>query len=319
MNQPWVWKVLGLVVFLAGMIGCNGDEQASDDGKYTIVATVGMVGDIARNVAGEHAHVTVLMGEGTDPHLYRATSDDAKALKNADVVFYNGLLLEGKMAELLEQAAGDKPTIAVAEVVSEDRLLGDDPHIWMDPQLWTAAIDAVEATLIAHDASNTDAYRANAEAYRAEVAALGEYGTRTLATIPTDRRIMITSHDAFQYFGRAFDLEVRGVQGLSTESEAGLQQVNALVDLIVEQQIQAVFVETSVPQKSIEALINGAKSRGHDVVIGGSLFSDAMGSASTYEGTYVGMLDHNITTVTRALGGEAPAEGLNGKLSQNGD
>lgn len=317
MQSFLVRLVISLLVLVGLSAGCGDAASEGAEGKYTIVATVGMVGDIARNVAGEHANVTVLMGEGTDPHLYRATSDDAKALKRADVVLYNGLLLEGKMSEVLEQTAGSKPTVAIAEVLPAERLMAHDPHVWMDPALWSNAIDAVEQTLIDYDPEHADDYRVNAEAYRAEIARLADYGKRVLATIPDDQRLMITSHDAFNYFGQAFDLDVRGVQGLSTESEAGLQQVNGLVDLLVENKVRAVFVETSVPRKSIEALINGAKSRGHDVVIGGSLFSDAMGSAGTYEGTYVGMIDHNITTVARSLGGQAPAAGINGKLTQH--
>ena len=214
--------------------------------------------------------------------------------------------------------------LAVTESIAKEALLAPDdssghydPHVWMDPEAWSKCVDAVVAKLSDYDPENADFYTKNAKSYKKLLAELTIYGRRSLATVPVESRLMLTSHDAFNYFGRAFNLEVQGVQGLSTESEAGLRRVNELVDLIVGKNVQSVFVESSVPKKSIEALINGARSRGHEVSIGGTLFSDAMGSADSYEGTYVGMIDHNITTVTRALGGNAPAAGFQGKLGEN--
>lgn len=293
------------------------------DYPYQALATVGMVGDIVRNVAGDKAAVTDLMGEGTDPHLYKASRDDVSRMSRADVIFYSGLLLEGKMSDVLVKLARNKPVLAVTEVIDEASLLSPeefaghyDPHVWMDPAAWSACVDAVAASLAEYDPANADLYRKNAADYKRQVAQLGEYGKTSIGSIPEGGRVLITSHDAFNYFGRAFGLEVMGVQGISTESEAGLQRVNELVDLIVSKNVRAVFVESSVPRKNIEALIEGARSRGHSVAIGGELFSDAMGSAGTYEGTYLGMIDHNITTVTRALGGDAPAGGMQGKLKE---
>ena len=281
-----------------------------------------MVADIARNVAGDHAEVDSLMGEGVDPHLYKATRDDVVFLRDADVVFYSGLYLEGKMGFVLDQLGERRPVVAVTENIPHDYLLEPDdsgghadPHVWMDPDAWAQAVDVVVETLVAHDPVHADDYRRNAAVYKGELADLRDYGQRVLATVPESGRVLVTSHDAFGYFGRTFGLDVRGVQGLSTESEAGLRRVNELVDTLVDRQVRAVFVESSVPRKSIEALVNGAESRGRNIVIGGELFSDAMGEPGTYEGTYVGMIDHNLTTVARALGGDAPAGGMNGKLN----
>lgn len=321
--------VLGLALLFA--IGC--DRGGSDagpapqtvyqgEGPIQAMATVGMVADIVRNVGGTHVQTRQIMGSGIDPHLYKPTRDDVLALMDSDVIFYGGLMLEGKMIDTLVKMARSKPVVAVTEAVPDDALLEPegaaghyDPHVWMDVSLWSQCAGAVAAALAEFDPPHAADYAANAAAYQQQLQQLHEYGRRSIATIPEDRRVLITSHDAFGYFGRAYDLEVQGVQGLSTESEAGLQQINQLVDLIVERKIQAVFVESSVPRKNIESLIDGAQSRGHAVTIGGELYSDAMGPTGTYEGTYVGMLDHNITLVTRALGGDAPERGMQGRLS----
>ncbi len=321
-------RLLTLLMLVLAITGC-GEPTAVDrpgrqgDEPVKIVATVGMVGDIAKAVAGDEANVTVIMGEGTDPHLYKPVRDDVTHMNAADVVFYNGLLLEGKMSDVLVKMSRGRPVVAVTETVDETLLLSPDkfaghydPHVWMEPTVWAACVDVVAETLAEYDAAKADAYRERAAAYKQDVLALDDYGKDVLSTLPDGSRVMITSHDAFNYFGRAFGLDVMGIQGLSTESEAGLQRMNELVDLIVDKKVKAVFIESSVPAKSMEALVNGAKDRGHDVVIGGTLYSDAMGSAGTYEGTYIGMIDHNITTVARALGGEAPAGGMNGKLAQ---
>jgi len=305
----------------------DGDSETSARtfrGEYPIkaTATVGMVADIVRNVGGEHVRVTQLMGPGVDPHLYRVTRDDVQTMLAGDMIFYNGLMLEGKMSDTLVKLANNKCVVAVTERTDEAQLLEPenlaghhDPHVWMDVSAWASCIDAVSAALIDFDPIHAAAYRSGADAYRRQLMQLDEYGRRSLDSIPAQRRVLITSHDAFNYFGRAYGLEVLGVQGLSTESEAGLQRVNELVGLIVARGIRAVFVESSVPRKNIEALVEGVRAKGHDVRIGGELFSDAMGEAGTYEGTYVGMLDHNITVVTWALGGDAPERGMQGKLS----
>jgi len=292
------------------------------EGPIRAIATVGMVADLVRNVGGEHVAVTQIMGAGVDPHLYKATRDDVRTIIGGDIVFYCGLMLEGKMADTLVKVARNKPVFAVTEMIDESELLEPaglqghyDPHVWMDVARWSKCVDVVAGALAEFDPAHAEDYRANAAAYRQQLDDLHEYGLSSIGSIPEKSRILITSHDAFNYFGRAYGLEVQGVQGISTESEAGLQRVNELVDTLVARSVPAVFVESSVPRKNIDALVEGARSRGHEVVVGGRLFSDAMGEAGTYEGTYIGMLDHNITRVTRGLGGAAPARGMQGKLA----
>jgi manganese/zinc/iron transport system substrate-binding protein len=294
---------------------------------YAIVTTVGMVTDIVRQVAGGRATVTGLIGEGVDPHLYKPTRSDVAALLAADVVFYSGLMLEGKMADaLVKVATSGRKVFAVTELIDPSSLLEPeemqghyDPHVWMDVSGWMKGVEAVAKALSDHDPAHAAEYQSNAQRYLKEMAELHEYARKSMATIPKDSRVLITAHDAFNYFGRAYGMEVRGIQGISTESEAGLEDLNRLVDLIVRRDIKAVFVETSVAQKNVKALIEGARSRGKAVRIGGSLFSDAMGPPGTYEGTYIGMIDHNVTTITRALGGEAPARGFKGRLAAPDD
>lgn len=316
-----------LLVTLAGC-GSPSDDPGGADGRDSssaaidAVATVGMVADLVRNVGGDRVAVTQMMGSGVDPHLYKPTRDDVQTIIRGDIVFYSGLLLEGKMGDTLEKVGQSKPVFAVTAGIDESKLLEPDdfaghadPHVWMDVSLWSQAVDVVAEALSEFDPEHAEDYRQRADAYRQRLAKLDAYGKQVIGSIPESSRVLITSHDAFSYLGRAYGLEVAGVQGLSTDSEAGLQHINELVDLIVEKNIGAVFVESSVSQKNVFALIDGAKSRGHQVKIGGELFSDAMGEAGTYEGTYEGMLDHNLTMIARGLGGEAPEAGLNGKLS----
>lgn len=296
--------------------------QAETNEQYQIVATVGMIEDVARSVAGDRAEVIGLMGAGVDPHLYKPTRSDIRRLMGADVIFYNGLLLEGKMADsLIRAATGGKKVHAVTELLDEQYLLEPeefeglyDPHVWMDPDAWSRTIDVIRDKLTEFDAEGADSYKRNAEAYRARLSELDAYAERVLSSVPESQRVLVTAHDAFNYFGRRFGYEVVGIQGLSTESEAGVRDIENLVDLLVARNIGAVFVESTVSDRNIKALIAGAKARGHTVVVGGELFSDAMGNAGTYEGTYIGMIDHNVTTIARALGGEAPERGMNGKL-----
>ena len=323
-----------LVIGLFVAVGCNGSNPSSGvgasnptgslqhDGPIQVVATVGMVADIVREVGGNHVDVSQICGSGVDPHLYKATRDDVAALSSADMVFYSGLMLEGKMTDTLIKMARSRPVVAVTESIDESLLLEPedfqghyDPHVWMDVSAWSKCVNAVSTALSEFDAEHAAAFQANARSYTERLAALHDYGIKVVGSIPENSRVLVTSHDAFNYLGRAYGLDVQGVQGISTESEAGLQRVGALVDMLAERSVKAVFIESSVPRKSIDSLIEGARAKGHDVVVGGELFSDAMGSDGTYEGTYIGMLDHNITTITRALGGRAPERGLNGKLS----
>lgn len=313
-----------LAFFLAFAAAGCGQPTAEPIGDwprpYRIVATTGMVGDLAKMVAGEQAMVRTLAGEGVDPHLFTPTRGDVAALLSAHVVFYNGLMLEGRMADTLARIGReDKPVFAVAELVdAHERLEGEpgrhDPHLWMDVQLWSKALDVVVECLSSLDPIHAADYAERGARARHEFEKLDDYVRGVIASIPESHRVLVTAHDAFQYFGRAYGIEVVGIQGLSTESEAGLEDINRLVDLLVERRVPAVFVESSVADKNVRALIEGARARGHDVRIGGTLFSDAMGAAGTHEGTYLGMLDHNATTMARALGGEAPERGRLGRL-----
>ncbi len=283
-----------------------------------IIATTGMVADITREVAGDHAIVTNLMGEGVDPHLYKPTAADAKAIVSADMVFYSGLMLEGRMTDTFFKAARlGKLVFPVTELIDESYLLEPpefeghwDPHVWMDVSAWSGAVDAVAEALCQQDPTHCKEYKSNAIHYQEKLQHLHEYAVASIASIPKNKRVLITAHDAFNYFGRAYGIDVVGIQGLSTESEAGIEDVNRLVNMLVESGITAVFVESSVSDRNVNALIEGAASKGHKVTIGGRLFSDAMGQNGSYEGTYIGMLDHNITTITTALGGDAPSGGF---------
>lgn len=321
--------LLGVMVLLGG---CD-DSQGKQAGQprsypYNATVTVGMVGDIVRNVAGDKAQVHVLIGQGVDPHTYKPTTADVKALQAADVIFYNGLLLEGKMTDtLVKLARAGKSVYAVTERIDESYLIHPagaeghpDPHVWMDVQGWIQSTQAVAQALAEFDPANAELYRSNAETYIASLRQLDAYARQAIASIPTPspehKPVLITAHDAFNYFGRAYGMEVMGIQGISTESEAGLDHIQHLIDVIVQRDVKAVFVETSVADKYVQSLVDGAAARGKTIRIGGSLFSDAMGPAGTYEGTYIGMIDHNVTTIARALGGEAPEKGMAGQLGQ---
>lgn len=334
-------RTLVLIPLLAAiLVGCNGSAgpagnstaahlsrakaTVDPDSPIAITATVGMVADLVRTVGGDRVQVTQICGTGVDPHLYKATRDDVRTMMLADAIFYSGLMLEGKMTDTLIKMARAKPVIAVTETLDEKTLLEPsdlaghyDPHVWMDASAWSKCVDVIADELCSIDPPSEAAYRERATRLKDELARLHEYGQKVIATVPEGSRVLVTSHDAFNYFGRAYGLEVLGVQGISTESEAGLQRINELVDLLVDRDVKAVFVESSVPRKNIDSLVEGARSRGHEVSVGDQeLFSDAMGQAGTYEGTYIGMLDHNITLVARGLGGQAPADGFQGKLNK---
>ena len=318
-------KIKLILLTVAVLFVCRTESRSAQTlpANYTIVTTCGMVTDIVREVSGDKATVIGLMGEGVDPHLYKPTRDDVAKILRADVVFYSGLMLEGRMTDVfLKISRKGTPVFAVTELLDEKFLLEPpefaghtDPHVWMDVKGWMEAVKAVARSLASVDAANAAHYQTNSERYLSRLAKLDDYAKRSLASIPKDRRVLITAHDAFNYFGRAYDIDVRGIQGISTESEAGVADINKLVDFIVERKIPAIFVESSVSDKNIRALVEGGKSRNHSVRIGGQLFSDAMGKPGTYEGTYIGMIDHNVTTITRALGGQVPERGLNGKLA----
>ena len=323
------FQVQALLLALALLwAGCGGQAPKGQNATpgaltypYKVVATTGMVADIVKAVAGDKAQVDALIGEGVDPHLFKPTRADVGRLADADIVFYSGHMLEGKMSDVLVKISRQRPVHAVTEAVDPSFVLEPpefaghpDPHMWMDVKGWMAAVGAVKDSLIAFDPANKDLYEKNAGTYLEQLKALDDYALKAFASVPENKRVLVTAHDAFNYMGRAYKLEVRGIQGISTESEAGLADLNNLVAFLVERKIEAVFVETSVAEKNIKALIEGARSRGAQVNIGGKLFSDAMGPAGSYEGTYIGMIDHNVTTIARALGGKVPEKGFQGKL-----
>lgn len=293
--------------------------------RARVVATTGMIADAVRRIGGDLVAVQALMGAGVDPHGYRQTRSDIVAMTRADGVLWHGLFLEAQMERFLEDLARKLPVTAVAEGLDASRLIahGDyagrfDPHLWMDPDLWRDVVDNVAFALgeIRPDMAGT--FVANADAYKEELGALALYARGALGAVPKEQRVLVTAHDAFGYFGAAYGFEVIGIQGISTNSEAGLNRISTLVDTLVERKIGAVFVETSVSDRNMRALIEGAAAQGHEVKIGGSLFSDAMGAQGTYEGTYIGMIDHNVTTIAGALGADIDPGGMSGRLSGEG-
>ncbi|HVX11893.1 MAG TPA: zinc ABC transporter substrate-binding protein [Pirellulales bacterium] len=306
----------GLVLLAISLSGCHEQADGSsakskaDVGGGTastrVVATTGMVADLVKQVGGPHVEVTALMGEGVDPHLYKASSGDVARLGRADMIFYSGLHLEGRMGDVLSRLARQKPALAVTDDLDRERLLRVgteqfDPHIWFDVALWRECISLVEQHLSEVDAAHADDYRAHAAAYRDELAELDRWCRDEIAAIPADRRVLVTAHDAFHYFGRAYNIEVKAIQGISTQAEAGVGTINELVDFISDRKVKAVFIETSVSQRNIQAVVEGCADRGHRVQVGGQLFSDAMGAPGTPEGTYVGMVRHNVETIRQAL------------------
>lgn len=312
---------LGALLLATMLAGCatenaGGHDTATTEQRMTydgsgtikIVTTTGMIQDIVKNIGGTHVEALALMGAGVDPHLYKATPGDLRKINNADVVFYNGLHLEGKMADILEKLQTKKPSVPVVEKLPKEELLQfasapefPDPHVWFDVKKWIFAAHCVRDELVEFDGAHADDYKANADAYIEKLEKLDKYVHAQMATIPKDRRVLVTAHDAFNYFGKAYDVEVMGLQGISTASEASLRDVQRVVDELVNRKIKAVFVESSVPRRNIEAVVQGAQARGWDVQIGGELFSDAMGKAGTPEGTYEGMVRHNVDTIVGAL------------------
>lgn len=307
--QRFILAVLLMTLLLSA---CAAQANEAPSGKLEVVTTTGMIADLAKNIGGEHVQVTALMGPGVDPHLYKASEGDVQLLQGADVIFYNGLHLEAQMGEVLERLNefGIR-TVAVTDKVDRSLLQSPpefagnyDPHIWFDVTLWMRAAEQVKETLVEVDPDNAATYEANAETHLAALEELHQYVLDQANSLPAEQRILITAHDAFNYFGRAYGFQVRGLQGISTEAQAGTADVQALADFIVENQIPAIFVESSVPQRNVEAVQAAVQAQGFDVKIGGSLFSDAMGTEGTPEGTYLGMVRHNIDTIVNALAGD---------------
>ena len=315
LNRRHTLLGLGAVTALAAT------PVVATEGRLNVVATTGMIADAARQIGGADVEVTALMGAGVDPHAYRQTRSDIAAMTRADLVLWHGLYLEAQMEDFFRGLARKREVVAVAEAMPKDLLRGHDdyadkfdPHVWMSPDLWAHVVQEVARALTAARPALADRFAANLDRHIGELDRLSDYGRRVVSGVPQENRVLVTAHDAFGYFGRDYGFEVMGLQGISTQSEAGLNRIGALVDTLVERQIRAVFVETSVADRSMRALIEGAAAKGHAVAIGGELFSDAMGADGTYEATYVGMLDHNFTTIAGALGAEVPGAGMDGKL-----
>ena len=299
------------VAFLVGCSNASMNDNPPDFSskeKLQIVCTTGMIGDAIQRIAGDRAQVTTLMGPGVDPHLYKATQGDLRKLSEADLIFFNGLHLEGKMIEILDKLGRLKPVVAFADSLPESRLINStnyanafDPHIWFDVALWSEAITNVVNTMARLDSGYSDHYKKNGTAFNTLLKTLDQDVRQRILDIPESQRILITAHDAFAYFSNAYGMEVRGLQGISTVSEYGLRDISDLVKLITERKIKAIFVESSVSEKSLEAVVEGCAKRGFETRIGGTLFSDAMGAAGTPEGTYPGMVRANLNTIVSAL------------------
>ena len=305
-------RAIALAAALAALPRLPREAGAAQDNPIRVTATVGMVGDAVSTIGGEFVTVTTLMGPGIDPHLYKPSANDIDALGDTDIIVYGGLHLEGRMVELFEKIPRlGIPTGPVGEAIPEDRLRtlpefsgNPDPHIWFSVPLWQIAVDAVRAALVELAPDHAETFEANAAAYQEELGALDAYVRERTATVPETRRVLITAHDAFGYFGEEYGYEVYAIQGFSTATEAGAGDIQDLADFITEREIPAIFVESSVPPSTIEALREATRSRGWDVAIGGELFSDAMGTAGTPEGTYIGMVTHNIDTIASGLTGD---------------
>lgn len=303
-------RLLLIVAFPLMTLSCQqtGNSERDPEKAIKIVTTTGMIQDAVQYIAGERADVIALMGPGVDPHLYKATHGDLERLTDADVVFYNGLHLEGKMGEVFEKLARLKPVVAVGEGIPEDQLRkvpgfqgAYDPHIWFDVNLWKSAVRVASAFLQKYDSIHAAEYQDRGEKYMLRLDSLHQAVKESIQQIPQQQRVLITAHDAFGYFGDAYGVDVRGLQGISTLSEFGLRDVTDLVNFIIARKVKAIFVETSVSQKSIEAVVEGCREKNWDVRIGGSLYSDAMGTAGTPEGTYIGMVNANVKTIVESL------------------
>ncbi|MSR69429.1 MAG: manganese transporter [Phycisphaerales bacterium] len=306
-GRAWVTAALALLILIAQL----GWQQSA--AKLQIVATTGMIGDMVQRIVGDRADVTTLMGEGVDPHLYKVTVSDVRALADADVVIANGLMLEGRMGDVFAKLRRrGRLVIEAGASLTQTQLLHSDgshghpdPHIWMDPTIWSQCAAHVADELSVRDPANASLYRANVAALGREWIDADRAIAQAIASVEPKRRVLVTAHDAFAYFGRRYGVEVTGIQGISTESESGLDDIRRLIDLLVTRNVPAVFVETSVSDKNVLALVEGARARDHTIIIGGSLYSDAMGEAGTPQGTYTGMIKKNAHTIVAALGGDA--------------
>ncbi|GAL78505.1 manganese ABC transporter periplasmic-binding protein SitA [Algibacter lectus] len=298
-------KYIYILFFSLIVFSCKTDKKANQ--KLNIVTTTSMITDLVKNVAGDEVNVQGLMGSGVDPHLYKASEGDVSKLSGADIIFYNGLHLEGKLVEIFEKMRNIK-TVALSDAIDEKTLIGSeyfasnyDPHIWFNTEYWIQITQFVADKLSEALPEKKDLFQANSAKYIVELKALQTTLKSTIETLPKDKRILVTAHDAFNYFGKAYGFQVRGLQGISTATEAGVQDVQNLSAFIIENKIKAIFIESSVPKRTIEALQAAVNSKDHNVDIGGSLYSDALGTPGTPEGTYIGMFKYNVNTIVNAL------------------
>lgn len=283
-----------------------------------VVVTIGMLGDIVKEIGGECVDVEVMMGPGIDPHLYKASAGDVQTLQNADIIFYSGLHLEGQLGEVFENLAQRRPVIAVAEsAIPEESIIttssdyGVDPHVWMDSSLWAQTTDVIAEELSKLKPDCASDINTRAQTYKPQLLALHDWVKASIASIPEEQRILVTAHDAFFYYANAYTIDVAGIQGISTESEAAIADIRDTVDIIVERNVPAIFVESTINPRTIEAVKQAVEDRGQSIIIGGELFSDAMGESGTAAGTYIGMIFENTKAITEALGGQTaplPAE-----------
>lgn len=303
---------LSLVLIIGSLLmtACaNGSKTGEDNGKYNVVATTTFIADLTKQIAGDYVNVKGLMGPGIDPHSYKASAGDVGIITSADMVLYNGLFLEGKLSAIFDNLkGGDKIVYAVTQDIDESKFLefesnpgSHDPHIWFDVNLWKEAAKTLASQLKVLDSDNSEAYDSNLESYLEELDELGSYIRKRIEELPEERRVLITAHDAFGYMGNAYGIEVKGLQGISTSSEAGTADVRELANYIVENEIKAIFMESSVPVKSTEALKEAVIAQGFNVEIGGELYSDSTGSAGTEAETYIGTYKSNIDTIVNAL------------------
>ncbi|WP_282122767.1 metal ABC transporter solute-binding protein, Zn/Mn family [Algibacter mikhailovii] len=297
--------ILFLLILPLAFFNCKNEKNAN--GKLNVVTTTSMITDLVKNIAGDHINLQGLMGSGVDPHLYKASEGDVSKLANADIIFYNGLHLEGKLVEVFEKMKQIK-TIAISDALDKSTLIGSeyfasnyDPHIWFNTDYWIQATQFVVKKLAEAIPEQEQVFKANGAKYIKQLEALKLEIQSAVSTLPKEKRILVTAHDAFNYFGKAYGFEVVGLQGLSTATEAGVQDVQKLSNFIIENHVKAIFIESSVPKRTIEALQAAVNSKGHNVTIGGSLYSDALGNSGTIEGTYIGMFSYNVNTIVNAL------------------
>jgi len=288
-------------------LSCKSEQKAN--GKINVVTTTSMLTDLVKNIAPTQINLQGLMGSGVDPHLYKASGGDVTKLANADLIIYNGLHLEGKLVEVFEKMHNKKTkTIAIANALNKNTLISSasfasnyDPHIWFNIDYWVQATNYVVAQLSKIAPEHQIEFQKNGKQYITQLKNLKTSLQNKIATLPQEKRVLVTAHDAFNYFGKSFNFEVVGLQGLSTATEAGVKDVQKLAQFIITKKVKAVFIESSVPKRTIEALQAAVKAQNHNVSIGGTLYSDALGNANTIEGTYIGMFKYNVNTIVNAL------------------